>query len=503
MPSKESWPRIIQGGMGIGVSNYRLARAASRAGAIGVVSGTAIDTVLMRRLQLGDETGDVRRALAQFPDAGVAERILLDYFIPGGKKPGEPFRLLALPNATMSRARLDLIVAANFVEVFLAKEGHGGLIGVNYLEKLQVPTLPSLFGAILAGVDVVLMGAGIPLSIPGALDRLARFETAEIRFNVEQSEPGQSTSLRFAPSEHLTLTSLATMRPRFFAIVSSHIIAKTLTRKANGKVDGFVIEDYTAGGHNAPPRKSRTASAFDKPAFGSADIPNLAEFRELGLPFWIAGSCASPAKLEAALAQGAEGVQLGTAFAFCDESGITSELKRDVIARARTRRLAVVTDFEASPTGYPFKRVERDGLDHELDALRGRTRICDLGYLRRPYADKGAIGYRCPGEPVATYMKKGGFETDAVNKLCLCNQLFATVGLGQTRETGDELPLLTAGEELAEITAFIDPSAGSFSAERVIRIMTGELPPARAHCAHWERDERQGVQEPSGLSKQW
>jgi NAD(P)H-dependent flavin oxidoreductase YrpB (nitropropane dioxygenase family) len=55
------WPSIIQGGMGIGVSNYRLARATSRAGALGVVSGTALDTVLVRRLQLGDESGEIFR----------------------------------------------------------------------------------------------------------------------------------------------------------------------------------------------------------------------------------------------------------------------------------------------------------------------------------------------------------------------------------------------------------------------------------------------------------
>jgi len=485
--------------MGIGVSNYRLARAASRAGALGVVSGTAIDTVLVRRLQLGDENGDMRRALAQFPNPEVARRITEAYFIPGGKRPGDSFRLLPLPNASMSRARLDVIVAANFVEVFLAKEGHDGLVGINYLEKIQTPTLPALFGAILAGVDVVLMGAGIPLSIPGALDRLANFEPAEIRFNVEQSEPGSAGALRFTPLDHFERGLFTAKRPHFFAIVSSHVIAKTLARKANGKVDGFVVEDHTAGGHNAPPRKSRTADRLAGPAFGSADVPNLSEFRELGLPFWIAGSAASPIKLEQALAAGAEGVQLGTAFAFCDESGITSELKRDVLVRARTRRLSVVTDFEASPTGYPFKRVEREGLDHELAQQRGRERICDLGYLRRPYADGGGVGYRCAGEPVATYLKKGGSEADTVNKLCLCNQLFATIGLGQTRGNGEELPLLTSGEELIEVASFVEPSSGSFSAERVIRIMTGTLLSPGPHDGDGERDQRQCVNEPLGL----
>ena len=60
-------PKIIQGGMGVGVSNWRLARAVSRLGQLGVVSGTALDQILVRRLQEGDPRGDVRRSLARFP----------------------------------------------------------------------------------------------------------------------------------------------------------------------------------------------------------------------------------------------------------------------------------------------------------------------------------------------------------------------------------------------------------------------------------------------------
>ena len=57
-------PVIIQGGMGVGVSNWRLANAVSSRGQLGVVSGTALDVVLARRLQDGDPGGHMRRALA-------------------------------------------------------------------------------------------------------------------------------------------------------------------------------------------------------------------------------------------------------------------------------------------------------------------------------------------------------------------------------------------------------------------------------------------------------
>lgn len=44
-------PTIIQGGMGIGMSSWSLARAGSLRGQLDVVAGTAIDSRFVRRLQ--------------------------------------------------------------------------------------------------------------------------------------------------------------------------------------------------------------------------------------------------------------------------------------------------------------------------------------------------------------------------------------------------------------------------------------------------------------------
>ena len=61
-----------------------------------------------------------------------------------------------------------------------------------------------------------------------------------------------------------------------------------------------------------------------------------------------------------------------------------------------------------------------------------RCRVCDLGYLRHPYRkEDGTLGYRCPAEPVANYIRKGGQEQDAQGRKCVCNGLLATIGLGQ------------------------------------------------------------------------
>src|SRR5690606_11291904 len=116
-------------------------------------------------------------------------------------------------------------------------------------------------------------------------------------------------------------------RPQFLAIVASPVLALTLARKSNGKVDGFVIEHHSAGGHNAPPRGRACLNRAGEPIYSDRDDPDLAAMRAIGAPFWLAGSYGHPSRLCYAREQGAVGVQVGTAFAFCQESGLSPQLK--------------------------------------------------------------------------------------------------------------------------------------------------------------------------------
>ena len=447
-------PPVIQGGMGIGISGWELARVVSRAGQIGVVSGTSSDVLLARRLQDGDPGGHLRRALAAFPIPGVAERVLARYFRRGGRPAGTPYRAVPMLRQHVSVEREQLILAATFVEVHLAREGHEGVVGINLLTKVQLPTLAALYGAMLAGVGVVLMGAGIPREIPGVLDQLAMHEPATLRLDVAGAIDGDVELLHFDPRRHGVDVSQPLTRPHFLAIIASNSLATLLARKATGRVDGFVIEGPTAGGHNAPPRGKALWNERGEPVYGDRDAVDLAALRELGLPFWLAGGAGSPQALTAALEAGAAGIQVGTLFAFCDESGLTPELRRGVLASARAGLLDVFTDPLASPTGFPFKIVVRDDAPVETAP---RTRVCDLGYLRTAYRKSdGGLGYRCPGEPVEDYVRKGGAASDTVGRRCLCNALFANTGHGQLRSDGTtEAPLITAGDQAKVLGAFL------------------------------------------------
>jgi nitronate monooxygenase len=468
-------PVIIQGGMGVAVSDWRLAKAVSSQGQLGVVSGTAVDLVLVRRLQLGDPGGHVRRAMAAFPIPGIVDDILDRYFIEGGKSEDERFKQKPMGKLRPSRRLQDLIVVGNFVEVWLAKEGHPKPVGINFLEKIQAPTLPSLYGAMLAGVDYVLIGAGIPRAIPAILDRLAEGAPVEMKADVKKATANDDPYLRFDPAEYSDGLLPPVQRPRFLAIVSSHVLATMLIRKVESVVDGFVIEAPTAGGHNAPPRRKDGLNHRGEPVYGEKDVPDLEVFRELGRPFWLAGSFGRPEQVKQALSEGAAGVQVGTAFAYCEESGLAPEIKQQVLEESRRGRARVFTDPVASPTGFPFKVVELDGTLSEDQVYRKRARICDLGYLRTAYIDDdGGTGWRCPAEPVDDYVRKGGDIEDTVGRKCLCNALMANIGLGQTKRDGTQEPILvTSGDDVADVARFLANGTEGYSAADVIDYLLG------------------------------
>ncbi len=457
--------------MGAGVSAWPLAKAVSQAGQLGVVAGTALDELLARRLQLGDPGGHMRRALAAFPVPALAQSILDRYFVRDGKPAGAPFMRLPKLDVQCSKAREELTVAGCFAEVFLAKEGHDGPIGINLLEKIQAPTLPSLFGAMLAGVNVVLMGAGIPRSIPGVLDRLSAAQPAQLAIDVAGAAPGDQYLSRFHPEGVFPDGAPEMQRPLFFPIVSSATVASVLVRKANGRVDGLVVEGTAAGGHNAPPRGPLRTNDAGEPIFGERDEPSLRAIARLGIPFWVAGGCASPMGLKAAQAEGARGIQVGTAFAFCKESGITADLKRRTLEMVEDGRAQVLTDAKASPTGYPFKVLQMEGTLSDAKVSEARTRVCDLGYLREAYARSGGrVGWRCPGEPQDIYLAKGGEMEQTQGRKCVCNGLLANIGLAQELGDGHHEPaLLTAGTDLSVVARMIEAHGQNYRAAHVIQ----------------------------------
>ena len=212
-------PRIIQGGMGARVSSWKLARAVALEGQLGLTSGVAMDAVFVRSLQDGDPEGIIRRSLAAFPDQDMANRFIDKYYVEGGKDPARPYKPLPMWTLNPPQMLVEATVLANFCEatplppshsarrrlraarthahrrpapqVWLAKHDDDGNpiecgnVGINLLTKIQLPNVPSLFGAMLAGADYVVMGAGIPMEIPGILDDLSEGKPCKLVIDTE------------------------------------------------------------------------------------------------------------------------------------------------------------------------------------------------------------------------------------------------------------------------------------------------------------------------------
>jgi NAD(P)H-dependent flavin oxidoreductase YrpB (nitropropane dioxygenase family) len=437
-------------------------------GGVGVVSGTALEYVYSRLLQNGDLGGHIRRAFDELARrqpllAESLSNIFNKYCVEGGKSAESPYKLApiwALRPAEGPAGRDSfwapaqeiqiLTIAANFSEVWLAKEGHNGKVGINFLRKAERPLLWALYGAMLAGVDYVTVGAGNPAELPAIISELSAHGQASLLLKVHGAKSADGDfRMSIDPGSLVGPVAENLAQPRFLAIISSYTLAKALAENPATRPYGFIVEGQEAGGHNAPPGRI----AFDNAGrqilrYTNEDRADIDAIAGLGLPFWLAGACATPECLKEALARGASGIQFGTAAALTGQSGMEPELRAKALAMLSKKELKVSNTI-VSPTGFPFKVAQIPGTIADLLAYDSRRRICDIGYLQTIYLkEDGTLGCRCPSEPIDEFVKKGGRVQNTAGRACLCNALLASAGLAQRRAEGYiEPPIVTLGED--------------------------------------------------------
>ncbi len=323
---------IVQGGMGVGVSLSPLAGAVGAAGGLGLLSSACLDRLVSRRL-------------------------------------GRP---------------LDTYAAVR-EEVAAAKAG-GGSAGINIMVALQRDYEASVRGAIDAGADVIVSGAGLPLSLPDI-------------------QPPGDTAL--------------------IPIVSSARALDLICRRwerAHYRPDAVVLEGPLAGGHlgfqmseidRAENTLERLLPAVKSVAQAKGDFPVI-----------VAGGVYDHADIRRFLALGADGVQLGTRFLATEESNASEAYKQAVLC-AGPQDLLVAHD-PGSPCGLPI-RVLRDSPMYQSALARRREPRCDKGYVL--LKDEAGRFTRCPA------------KHDNEHSFCICNGLLRSAGY----DNDGEEPLYTSG----------------------------------------------------------
>jgi len=464
---------LIQGGMGAGVSTFEMAGVVAAEGGLGVVSLTAAGIILARKLANGDENW--LNTLDQIPNRQIAQKIKERYFIEGGKPKEEPYKPAPAISYRSSDMAEWLNVAGAFVQVRLAREvmereSRGdrhktGAIGVNLLTKIEPSTPSALYGAILGNADVVLMGAGLPLQTKRLLEDLSANRPTSMELSVSGAN-GQKYAIDFNPQRY-NPGDRKFKPPAFVPIVSSFEVAQALL----GDADGVVLEGPPAGGHFVDIKD------YD---IGEETL----KFNKAGLPYWLAGGHGSPEGMREARKLGAVGVQAGSVFTLCRESGFRPDIKQEL------QRLILLDDgveviksSVASPTGFPFRIARLPGTLADPEVYANRDRVCDikqlLGLVR---SDDGKVIPRCQAMPEESWVKANArifadlgifsnklpmsdTEKDKkqkkekllllrqVGSMCLCNGLLAAIGLGQWRRGPDgqyheEPALVTLGANI-------------------------------------------------------
>jgi NAD(P)H-dependent flavin oxidoreductase YrpB (nitropropane dioxygenase family) len=489
-------PAIIIGGMGVRISTWLMARIAAMTGNLGIVSGTGLEIIYPRILQDGDKGGHVRRAFKELArrQPALAESIfdLYDkYYIEGGKAADKPYR--AVPVWRLSRLEgqasglnsyweppreLQLLaIVSNFAEVWLAKEGHKGAVGINFLRKVERPLLWTLYGAILAGVDYVIVGAGNPSHLPGMIKALCKHEDATIPLKVYGTNSSSGEFFAKIQPKALIGNSPALIScPKFLAIVSSLTLADALYSNKQTRPYGFVIEYPEAGGHNAAPAKMKfDAEGQAVMIYTDSDRADEIAIGKLGLPFWLAGSYGVSKSLQKAFDVGAAGIQVGTIAALCGQSGLAPELRTKVLNLLKQNKLKVDNTM-FSPAGFPFKVAQVAGTISDKKIRESRKRICDICLLQATYIlPNGSLGYRCPGESVKDFVAKGGRAQNTKGRVCLCNALFSAAGFPQVHRDGYVEPaIVTLGEDLRsakELLADLAPGQETYTISKAIRYL--------------------------------
>ena len=323
---------FVQGGMGIGISLAPLARAVAKRGGIGTISSAALHAIVSKRL---------------------------------GR-------------------RVDAFQAAA-IEVAEAKRD-GGCIAINIMVALPQSFNDSVLGAIEGGVDAIILGAGLPTTLPESV-----------------------------------VSADVALIPIVSSVKALRIIYKRWTERLNRIPDAVVLEGPLAGGHLGFAYADLKKDEFRmEKLFGP--VKEFAQ-KHGDFPVIVAGGIYYHEDIVRWVNEiGADGVQMGTRFAATHESGASADFKQAMID-CREEDI-IVAKKPGSPCGLPF-RIIKTSPGYQTALQKNRPPKCNRGFVLRK--DEEGDFTACPAR-------------DSYDNFCICNVLLSAHGF-----TDKEEPIYTIG----------------------------------------------------------
>ncbi|GAB4490769.1 MAG: nitronate monooxygenase [Thermodesulfovibrionales bacterium] len=333
---------IIQGGMGVGVSLYPLAGAVAHEGGVGVVSSACLDRLVSKRTGKRLNTYD-----------------------------------------------------ATYEEVSQAKAS-GGIAGINIMVALVRDYADSVRGALDAGADVIISGAGLPLGLPAI--------------------------------QHPKDTAL-------IPIVSSARALDLICRKwekLKYRPDAVVLEGPLAGGHLGF-KIDQIDSEENRLEVLLPPVKDVA--RKYGdFPVIVAGGIYTHEDIVRFMEMGADGVQMGTRFLATEESSASPAYKAAVVGA--TDEDIMVAHDPGSPCGLPFRIIKQSPMY-----------VSALKKLRKPKCDKGYVLLKDSEGKFTVCPAKESNE----HHFCICNGLLSSADYNPDKEE----PLYTVGTNASRVDRIV------------------------------------------------
>jgi len=277
---------IIQGGMGVGISLSGLASAVANEGGIGVISSVGV---------------------------GMNESNYANNF-------RDSNRIGLIKEIRKARTKTKGILGVN---IMLALTDFDEILKISVDEK----------------IDVVFMGAGLPLKIPSSI--------------LQQND--ENTKTKFVPK------------------VSSARAAKLIFQYWSNKYqripDAVVVEGPKAGGHLGFKKKDLNDPKFNIFNLIKETIPEIDKFEQqygIEIPVIAAGGIYTGKDIYEIMQAGAKGVKMGTRFVTTNECDAAMSFKKNYLSCKKEEDIAIID----SPVGLPGRVIRNNFVNQILNGAK-------------------------------------------------------------------------------------------------------------------------------------